>query len=103
MSYCRGGGGKGRRLPGVDTDGTFAPFESSTSNTYISYANTATNYYTLLDNAKSREDSHLKTQSNVDHLIYLNAVGDRTSVMLGVASAHGPASVANDVIIRMTS
>jgi len=56
-------------LPGVDTDGTFAPFESSVSNTYMRYANTATNYYTLLNNAKSREHSPLKTQCNIDHII----------------------------------
>lgn len=29
MSYCREGTGNGRRLPGVDTDGTFDPAESS--------------------------------------------------------------------------
>jgi len=41
MSYCRGGGGNGRRLPGVDTDGTFDPFELSTSSIQSSYANAA--------------------------------------------------------------
>jgi len=42
---------------------------------------------------------------NYVNLIYLNEVkkGVRTSVTLGVASVHGPASVASDVIMRMTS